>query len=216
MASFEETKGEIAEKYAAAAQTQNHRLFREAMKDHWQILREEDGPSDDLTQALKTSGRRILGKEITARTVDELVDLVSNVRQDMTESQRLSVFMEELLSVKEQVGPDIQPGRQAATAIRASSFGRPRSRSSGIDYRADDFDYVDVDFTPNRSISAAAQGIIAVVVLALILGGVLYLLNQLKDRRNGSRADEEPCSWFHVPCSCRCYDAANSSIGAAP
>jgi hypothetical protein len=179
MATFEEQKAGIAAKYAAAAQAQNHRLFREAMSDHWELLREDNGAADDLTEALRASGRRILGKEITAKTVDELVDLVSNVREDMTESQRLSVFMEELLSMHEQPGPDVSPGRRAASGTRRSSFRPPLTRSKGIDYHADDFDYVDVDLTPNRSISAAAQGIIAVIVVAAFLGILLYFLNQL-------------------------------------
>jgi hypothetical protein len=123
-----------------------------------------------------SAGRRILGKEITAKTVDELVDLVSNVREDMTESQRLSVFMEALLSTNQQPGPDVRPGRSATAT---SSFYHPVRQQSRIDYNAEDFDYVDVDFTPNRSISAAAQGIIAVVVIAALLGCVLYLLNQI-------------------------------------
>lgn len=177
MASFEEQKAEIAAKYASAAQSQNHRLFRTAMRDHWRLVTEKDGPSDDLTQAMVRAGYPILGKPVTAATIDELVDLVSNVREDMTESQRLSVFMQDLLAGRELTPQNERARRRpaAATLNTRGSF----SRGSRIDYNADDFDYVNVDFTPNRSISAAAQGIVAVIVLASLLGGLLYLLNQI-------------------------------------
>jgi hypothetical protein len=174
MATFEEKKREITERYAAAAQTQNHRLFRDVLVDHWELLREGDGPADELITALTSNGRRILGKQIDSVTVDELVDLVSSVREDMTESQRLSVFMQELLASNGRVPARPQARRPAVAAPR---FGRPLP-STRADYD-DDFDYPDVDFTPNRSIGAAAQGIIAVVVLLALLGGLLYLLNQL-------------------------------------
>ena len=146
MATFDEKKRDIAGRYAAAARTQNHRLFRDALKEHWALLREEDGPADELITALTTNGRRILGKPIDSTTVDELVDLVSNVREDMTESQRLSVFMQDLLASHGRVpAPRRETRRPAVTAPR---FNRPMP-STRAEYD-DDFDYPDIDFTPNE------------------------------------------------------------------
>ena len=57
MATFDEKKREIAGHYAAAGSTQNHRLFREALKEHWELVRESDEPADDLIAALTANGR---------------------------------------------------------------------------------------------------------------------------------------------------------------
>ena len=178
MPSFEERVAEVKQQYAAAATTQNHRLFRQAMKEHEDLVKDEGvNGTEEVTQAMLASGWRILGEPVTGANIRELIDLVSSMREDMTDSQRLGLFMEDLLSPRQPLDdkPQVWATPSAASQRRISRYlERDKERGSR---RVMEYD--DIDMTPNRSIGGAGLGIALVLTCGAIIAAVLYALNQL-------------------------------------
>ena len=178
MPSFDERVAEVKQQYATAASTQNHRLFRQAMKEHEDLVRDEGmNGTEDVTQALLAAGWRILGKPVTSANIRELIDLVSSVREDMTDSQRLGLFMEDLLSPRQPID-DKRQTWSSPSPVAQRRIARYLERDRG-ESRRRGMDYEDIDMTPNRSIGGAALGITLVLAGGAIIAALLYLLNQV-------------------------------------
>lgn len=177
MASFDERKAEIAADYARAAASQNLKLFRQTMLDHQELVLEEEGDARDLIQPLRASGRRIMGRPVTATTVVELIDLVSDVREGMTGSQQLTLFMQGLLTAEELGGADKREWKRPAPPPRhRTSLHLPRRRST---LSRPEGDFPDLDLDGQGFGDGAVRGIAMALGGLAVLGGFLYLLTLL-------------------------------------
>ena len=180
MATFEERKGEIRQMYASAAASQNLRLLRQAMKEHQELVNDEGvNGTEDVMQALQAASRRVLGKEVSAVNVRELVQLVSSVREDMTDSQRLTLFMEDLLSPRPDDNLPAQKAWPRPTTTSQRRIARYTQRQDQAREERRGPDYSDIDMTPNRSIGGAAWGVGLVLVAGAVIAGILYLIGQI-------------------------------------
>lgn len=176
MPSFDERILALKQQYAAAAATQNLKLFRATMKEHEDLVRDH-GPdgTQEVTQSLLASGWRILGKPVSVANIRELIDLVSTVREDMTDSQRMSLFFEELLGPHQPFDDKARAWTDPSPAAKAR-ISRFLAKDAKQERRRG-FRYEDIDMTPNRSLGGAALGAVFVLVGGGIVAVLLVLLN---------------------------------------